>query len=354
MEIDQIIPALRNGFGSDNHAGVHPEILQAVIAANVGHAHSYGDDPFTERAEALIRRHFGNEAVSYFVFNGTGANVTALAAITSPYDAVICAETSHLNIDECGAPERLGGLKLLTLPTVNGKIYPDQILSFFPSRRGEHQVRPRVISITQSTEMGTVYTQQELSALSEVAHENNLYLHVDGARFSNAAVCLDADFKSISKDVGVDVISFGGTKNGLLFGEAVIFLSSEAAPDYKFYRKQNMQLASKMRFISAQFCALLEGNLWQRNAEHANSMAKVLANRIKSIPGIRITQKTEANAVFVRVPVQVISELKEACFFYDWNIDLGEIRLMTSFDTTLEDIDLFGDVLEQKLKILNE
>ena len=353
METDQEVPVLKKGLGSDNHAGVHPEVMMAIEAANVGHAHSYGDDPFTERAQALIRQHFGSEAVSYFVFNGTGANVTALAAVTKPFDAVICAETSHLNIDECGAPEQLGGVKLLSLPTKNGKISPNQVLEYVPSQRGEHQVRPRVISIAQTTEMGTVYTPNELSALADVAHENNLYLHMDGARISNAAVSLGVDFISISKEVGVDILSFGGTKNGLLLGEAVIFLSSEIASDYMFYRKQNMQLASKMRFISAQFCALLEGDLWRRNAEHANSMAKVLANRVQSISKVKLTQRTEANAVFACIPKDVIPELREEYFFYDWNFALGEVRWMTSFDTTIEEIQQFGDLLEQKIENLN-
>ena len=353
METDQGMSIFNKGLGSDNHAGVHPEILQAIESANVGHAHSYGDDPFTERAQAILRQHFGSESVSYFVFNGTGANVTALAAVTKPYDAVICAETSHLNIDECGAPEQLAGVKLLTVPTDDGKISPTQVLDYVPTQRGEHQVRPRVISIAQSTEMGTVYTPQELSALSSIAHENNLYLHVDGARFSNAAVSLCVDLRAISKEVGVDIVSFGGTKNGLLFGEAVIFLSSDLASDYRFYRKQNMQLASKMRFISAQFCALLEGDLWRRNAGHANAMAKILSSRIKSIPQVQLTQKTEANAVFVCIPKEVILELREECFFYDWNVALGEVRLMTSFDTTTEEIEQFGDLLEHKIENLN-
>ncbi len=332
---------VEKGFGSDNHAGVHPEVLQALVEANVGHVHSYGDDRFTRRAEEVMRRHFGEGAQPFFVFNGTGANVTALASLTRSFDAVICAESAHLHIDECGAPERVGGVKLLTLPTPDGKVRPEQVRARLGGRLDEHQVRPRVVSITQTTELGTVYRPEEIAALAECAHEHGLYLHVDGARFANAAAALGVELRAISTDVGVDVLSFGGTKNGLLLGEAVVFFAEELAADYRYVRKQSMQLASKMRFVAAQFAALLEGDLWRRSAAHANAMAKRLEAQVRSIAGVEVTQRAEANAVFVRLPQAAIPILQEQFFFYVWDAARGEVRWMTSFDTTEEDIDAF-------------
>ena len=334
-------PAIEKGFGSDNHAGVHPEVLQALVGANVGHVHSYGDDRFTRDAERHMRRHFGQSAQPFFVFNGTGANVTALGSLTRSFDAVLCAETSHLHIDECGAPEQIGGVKLLTLPTDDGKISPDQVRARLGGRLDEHQVRPRVVSITQTTELGTVYRPEEMAALAGCARDLGLFLHVDGARFANAAAALDVELRAISADVGVDVLSFGGTKNGLLLGEAVVFFNEALAEDYRYARKQGMQLASKMRFVSAQFSALLGGDLWLRSAAHANAMAKKLESMVRKIPGVEVTQKAEANAVFARLPQAVIPLLQEHFFFYVWDAARGEVRWMTSFDTTEEDIRAF-------------
>ncbi len=337
------------GFGSDNHAGVHPEVLEAIVAANTGHAHSYGDDPYTREATAILRRHFGDGAEPFFVFNGTGANVTALAALTRSFEAVICADTSHLHIDECGAPEQVGGVKLLALPTADGKLTPELVRSKMTGRGDEHQVRPRVVSITQTTELGTVYTPAEMAALAECAHAGGLYLHVDGARFANAAAALGVDLRAISTDVGVDVLSFGGTKNGLMLGEVVVFFDRELARDYRYARKQGMQLASKMRFVAAQFSALLQGDLWRRSAAHANAMAQLLEQKVRQIEGVEVTQRAEANAVFARLPLDVIPVLQEQFFFYVWDAARGEVRWMTAFDTTAEDIEDFVACIKKTL-----
>ncbi len=338
-------PTVEKGFGSDNHAGVHAEVLQALVEANVGHVHSYGDDPYTRRAEEAIRHHFGPDAQPFFVVNGTGANVTALGSLTPSFEAVLCAETSHLHIDECGAPEQVGGVKLLTLPTTDGKLRPEQVRARFAGRLDEHQVRPRVVSITQTTELGTVYTPEEMAALAECAHDLGLYLHVDGARFANAAAALDVELRAISTDVGVDVLSFGGTKNGLLLGEAVIFFAEELAVDYRYARKQGMQLASKMRFVAAQFTALLADDLWKRSATHANKMAQRLEEKVRAIPGVEVTQRAQANAVFARLPQAIIPVLQEQFFFYVWDAARAEVRWMASFDTTEEDINAFVECI---------
>ena len=337
------------GFGSDNHAGVHPEVLEAIAAANVGHAHAYGDDDYTREATAIMRRHFGEGAEPFFVFNGTGANVTALAALTRSFEAVICEDTSHLHIDECGAPEQVGGVKLLTLPTADGKLTPALVRGKMTGRGDEHQVRPRVVSITQTTELGTVYTPAEIAALADCAHEGGLYLHVDGARFANAAAALGVELRAISADVGVDVLSFGGTKNGLMLGEAVVFFDRELARDYRYTRKQGMQLASKMRFVAAQFSALLKGDLWRRSAEHANAMAQLLEREVRQIEGVEITQKTEANAVFARLPQRAIPIVQEQFFFYVWDASRSEVRWMTAFDTTADDIAAFVACIKKTL-----
>ncbi len=337
------------GFASDNHAGVHEEVLQAIAKANSGHVHSYGDDVYTEEAVEVLRRHFGADAEVFFVFNGTGANVTALAALTRSFDAVICAETSHLNIDECGAPEQIGGVKLLTLPTTDGKLTPEAVAAKLTGRGDEHQVRPRVVSITQTTELGTVYTPEEMAALANCVHEKGLYLHVDGARFANAAAALGVELRAISADVGVDVLSFGGTKNGLMLGEAVVFFDKNLAEDYRYTRKQGMQLASKMRFVAVQFSALLGGDLWRRSAEHANAMAGLLESQVRSLPGIEIIQQRQANAVFVRLPKEIIPVLQQQFFFYEWDAKSGEVRWMTAFDTRAEDVEKFVACIKKML-----
>src|SRR4051812_29430258 len=293
------------GFGSDNHAGVLPEVLEAIAAANEGHAHSYGDDDWTRRAEARFREHFGEQASAFIVFNGTGANVVGLRALLRAYEGVICAETAHLNVDECGAPEWNAGIKLLTVPTPDGKLTPELVEPRIARIGDEHAIQPRVISITQSTELGTVYSVEETRALARLARERGLYLHVDGARLANAAAALDVPLRAITTDAGVDALSFGGTKNGLLAGEAVVFLRGGLGGEVAFLRKQSMQLASKMRFIAAQFEALLSDDLWRRPAAHANAMAARLAEAVGAIDGVTITQRVQANAVFAVIPPAV-------------------------------------------------
>lgn len=331
----------RRSFASDNNAGVHPEIIEALKTVNDGHVVAYGDDDVTARAVKLFKKHFGRDVEVYFVFGGTGANTLGLKAITQPYQAVICAETAHINVDECGAPEKFTGCKLLPLQTPDGKLRLEQLEPLLHVLGNEHHVQPRVVSISQATEMGTVYTKQELKAIAEFAHTNNMLLHVDGARLANAAASLDANLKSITADVGVDVLSFGGAKNGMMYGEAVVFFDPARAQDFKYIRKQGMHLPSKMRFISAQFEMLLVDDLWRRSAAHANRMARLLASELEKVPQIKLTQRVEANGVFAVVPQQFIPLLQKKYFFYVWNEAISEVRLMCSFDTTEEDVQDF-------------
>jgi threonine aldolase len=335
------------GFASDNYAGVLPEVLDAIAAANSGHAVSYGADEWTARAEELFRSHFGDEARAALVFNGTGANVVALQALTRPYQAAICASTAHLNVDECGAPEHVAGIKLLAIDTPDGKLTPPLVQPRLVRIGDEHAVQPRVVSITQSTELGTVYTPDEVRALADQAHEHGLLLHVDGARLANAAAALDVSLRAITTDLGVDAVSFGGTKNGLMLGEAVVFLRGELGDEVAFLRKQSMQLASKMRFIAAQFEPLLSGDLWLRTAAHANAMARRLAAAVATVEGVQITQRVQANAVFALLPPGAAAALQERWRFYVWDESTGEVRWMCSWDTTPGDVDAFAaDVRE--------
>jgi threonine aldolase len=330
------------GFASDNHAGALPEVLDAVARANVGHAPSYGADEWTARVEELFRREFGPQARTALVFNGTGANVVALQALCRSFEAVVCASTAHLNVDECGAPERVAGLKLLPIDTSDGKLTPELVSSRLVRFGDEHAVQPRVVSITQSTELGTVYTLDEVRALAEQAHEHGMFLHVDGARLANAAAALDVSLAAATTHAGVDVVSFGGTKNGLLLGEAVVFLRAGLGDEVAFLRKQSMQLASKMRFIAAQFEALLTDSLWVRPAAHANAMAARLAATLAAVDGVEITQPVQANAVFAVIPPAVTKRLQERWHFYVWDERSGEVRWMCSWDTTEEDVDAFA------------
>lgn len=340
----------KRSFASDNNAGVHPEIIKAIKAANEGHVIAYGDDPITARAVKLFQKHFGPDIAVYFVFGGTGANVLGLKAITKSHQAIICAETAHVNVDECGAPESFTGCKLLAVSTSDGKLRVDQIKPLLHGIGVEHHVQPAVISISQATEMGTVYTKKELKTLALFAHENGMLLHVDGARLSNAAVSLEVSLKEITADVGVDVLSFGGTKNGMMYGEAVVFFNPKLAADFKYIRKQGMQLSSKMRFISAQFEAMLSGNLWRRGPEHANRMARLLAGELAKLSQIKITQPVEANGVFAVIPKKYIAVLQKKYFFYVWNEEISEVRLMASFDTSEDDIRDFVKFVRKTVK----
>lgn len=328
----------KRSFASDNNAGVHPEMIEAIAAANDGHVVAYGDDPFTARAVKVFQKHFGRDIAVHFVFGGTGANVLGLKAMTNSYEAVVCADTAHINVDECGAPEKFTGCKLLSIHTPDGKIRVEQIKPFLHGVGFEHHVQPRVISVSQATEMGTVYTKSELKTLARFAHDHNMLLHVDGARIANAAVSLNAKLKEITVDCGVDVLSYGGAKNGMMYGEAVVFLNKKLGENFKYIRKQGMHLPSKMRFISAQFEALLSGDLWRRSAEHANRMARLLGSELEKVPGIKLTQPVEANGVFAVIPEKYIEALQKKYFFYVWNEEISECRFMASFDTTEADI----------------
>jgi threonine aldolase len=342
------------GFASDNNSGAHPDVIEAIAEANVGHVLAYGDDPFTAAARERFREHFGDSAEAFPVFNGTGANVASIDALTAPHEGVICADIAHLNVDECGAPERIAQTKLLTVRHTRGKLTPQDIGRWEAHRGDEHAVQPRVVSIAQATEVGTVYTIHETRELADIAHSLGMYLHVDGARIANAAVSLGAGLEEITTDAGVDVISFGGTKNGLLMGEAVVFLRSQFAEHFLFTRKQLGQLASKMRFISVQLDALLADDLWRRNAANANSMARRLADAITAIDGVELAYPVEANGVFANLPRPAIDRLRTALPaampFYVWDEDAGTIRLMCSWDTTPEDIDELVEALQTAMQ----
>jgi len=334
-------------FASDNFASVHPKVMEALEKANEGHAMAYGADPITKEAEDRIRNLFGTETEVFFVWNGTGANVVALRCLLRPFEAVVCAKTAHINVDECGAPEWMTGSKLIVLPTENGKLTTDQVQGVLHGFGDQHHVQPKVLSITQSTEYGTLYTLQEMKDLADLAHAYGMFLHVDGARIANAVAALGCTMKELVVDTGVDALSFGGTKNGMMYGEAVVFFRKDLGEHAKFYRKQSAQLCSKNRFIAAQFNALLTDNLWLENARHSNSMAKRLLEKVKNIDGVTITQPAEVNAIFARIPKEAISVLQEKNFFWIWNEAAGEVRWMTSWDTTEEDIDDFVGLLEE-------
>jgi threonine aldolase len=339
----------RHDFGSDNYAGAHPEVLAALAEANGGHQTAYGADEYTTHLQEVVRGHFGEQAVAYPVFNGTGANVLALQCMLPRWGAVICAETAHIATDENGAPERVGGLKLLTVPTPDGKLTPELIDSQAWGWGDEHRAQPGVVSITQTTEVGTAYSIAELRAVADHAHGLGMGVHVDGARLANAAAHLGAGLGAITTDVGIDVVSFGGTKNGLLYGELVVVLDPVRTDGLGYMRKVNMQLPSKMRFLSAQFIALLEGDLWLRSAQHANAMAARLREAVEKIDGVTVTQPTESNAVFAVLPPGIADRLREHAKFYDWHPATGEVRWMCAFDTTESDVDAFAAALRALL-----
>jgi threonine aldolase len=334
--------ASRRGFASDNAATAHPAVLEAIARVNVGHAYGYGHDPYTEAVQARFREHFGEQAQAFMVFNGTGANVLSLRACCRRWEAVICTEMAHMSVDECGAPEAIAGVKLLPAAHADGKLTPARAERLITRVGDEHAVQPRVISISQSTELGTVYTAKEVGALAELAHAHGLYLHVDGARLSNAAAALGVSLRAITTDVRVDVLSFGGTKNGLLGAEAVVLLEPRLATGFEYVRKQSMQLASKMRFLAAQFEALLTDELWLSLAAHANAMAARLAQAVHGIPGVAVTRPVQANAVFATLPAGAAAELQERFPFYVWDEAAGEVRWMCAWDTTEEDVDTFA------------
>ncbi|NSW95683.1 MAG: low specificity L-threonine aldolase, partial [Bacteroidales bacterium] len=324
-------------------------VLREIEKVNSGHTLGYGSDIYTEKAKELFREQFGEQTETYFVFTGTAANVLAITALTKPWNSVLTAFTAHIEQDECGAPERFSGCKVLTVDTADGKITPGMLEKHMHGFDFEHHSQPKVISITQATEMGTVYSREEIKELADFAHSHGMYLHMDGARIANAAVYLGLPFREFTTDAGVDVLSFGGTKNGMMYGEAVCFLKPGISEGFKYVRKQGMQLASKMRFISAQYIAYFRNDLWKKCAEHSNLMAGYLADRIRKIGKIRITQPVQANGVFVIMPSSVAETISKEYFFYPWNEKISEYRLMTSWDTTREDIEDFANILEREL-----
>jgi threonine aldolase len=334
-------------FASDNNAGVHPEIIDAITRANQGHVVAYGDDPYTRSAIRKFEEHFGADISVFFTFNGTGANVLGLQSLTRPFHSVLCSDYAHIYTDECGAPEKHTGCKLIPLSHQEGKITVESVRHAYHGVGDEHHSQPRVISITQSTEMGTVYHPEEIRALAEFAHEREMFLHMDGARIANAAASLGQTLRGATRDLGVDVLSFGGTKNGIVGGEAVVFFQPSLSQDFLYLRKQSMQLASKMRFIAAQFEALLTNDLWRRSAEHANRMARRLEKEISRIPGVKIVWKVEANGVFAQIPHRSIEKIKQQYFFYTWMEEESIVRWMCSFDTTEEDIREFAKVVAE-------
>jgi threonine aldolase len=334
-------------FASDNNAVVHAEVLAAIQRANEGHVVGYGDDPYTESAVAKFRQHFGHDVAVFFVFNGTAANVLSLQALTRPHHAVLCPELSHIYTDECGAPEKFTGCKLIPLQAPMGKLTVEMAAHAYHGIGDQHHVQPKVISITQSTEMGTVYTTAEIEALALFAHEREMFLHVDGARISNAVAAQGITLRKATRDLGVDVLSFGGTKNGLMGVEAVVFLRPDLAREFLYVRKQGMQLASKMRFMAVQMEALLTNDLWRRNAEQANRMARLLEQEVRKIPQIKIVYPVEANGVFAQIPQPAIQEIQQRYFFYVWNEEESVVRWMCSFDTTEEDVRQFAQFVRE-------
>ncbi len=337
----QLHDTASRGFASDNYAGAHPEIIAAIADANGGHQVAYGEDVYTARLQEVVRGHFGDQAEAFPVFNGTGANVLSLQSMLPRWGAVICSGTAHIHMDENAAPERVAGLKLLTVPVPDGKLTPAHIDTEAWGWGDEHRAQPLAVSITQTTELGTAYTPAEVRAIADHVHARGMKLHMDGARIANAAASLGVPLRDFTTDAGVDVLSLGGTKNGLLYGECVVVLAPETSEGLTFLRKIDMQLSSKMRFVSSQLVALLEGDLWLRSAQHANAMAARLRAGVGDVPGLEITQATQANAVFAILPPGVADRLRESFRFYDWNQATGEVRWMCAFDTTEDDVDAF-------------
>ncbi|HPY96486.1 MAG TPA: aminotransferase class V-fold PLP-dependent enzyme [Candidatus Cloacimonadota bacterium] len=340
---------MKKSFASDNNAGIHPLIMDAIIKANEDDYISYGDDFYTQEAEGLFKKVFGSDIDVFFVLNGTGANATALKAMLHSFEAIVCPETAHIAVDECGAVENLTGAKLLTVPTQVGKITVEQVEGFMHFTGDQHHSQPRVISISQSTEMGTLYTQAEIKELADFAHQHEMYLHMDGARIANACAAMGIGFKSMSKDLGVDVLSFGSTKNGMGFGEAVVFFNKSLAKYFPFIRKQSMQLLSKIRYITCQYKPYFQDDLWLKNAMNANRLATLLYEKLSDIPELKITRKSEVNAVFCLLPKDKIEHLQSKRFFYTWDDASGEVRFMTSFNMCENDILEFVSFLKEEL-----
>jgi len=342
-------------FASDNYAGAHPEVLAAIAEANGGHQVAYGADVYTARLTEVLRAQLGDQVEVFPVFNGTGANVTSLMSLLPRWGAVVTSSTAHVHTDENGAPERVGGLKLLTVDTPDGKLTPELIDRQAWGWGDEHRAQPLAVSITQTTELGTLYSVEEVRAIADHVHARGMTLHMDGARLSNAAAALDVPLRAFTADAGVDVLSLGGTKNGALYGEAVVVLAPEAVDGLAYLRKMTMQLASKMRFVSAQLLALLENDLHVRSAGHANAMAARLRTALDElvvtgdVTGLTFSQPTQANAVFAVLANDAADRIRERVRFYDWDRAAGQVRWMTAFDTTEADVDAFVAVIREEL-----
>ncbi|MEF8879318.1 MAG: aminotransferase class I/II-fold pyridoxal phosphate-dependent enzyme [Candidatus Thermoplasmatota archaeon] len=334
-------------FGSDNHSGVHPDILKAVESVNKGEVVAYGGDPYSQRVVEKFKECFGGDIDVYFVGNGTAANILGLKVVTKSFNSVLCAETAHLNVHECCGPENFIGCKLETIPTENGKLSVELLEPYMVGFGDPHMAQPKVISITQPTELGTVYSFDEIKKLADFSHKNNMFLHIDGARLCNAAVSLDATLSDITYEAGVDILSFGGTKNGMMFGDAVVFFNRDLSENFEYVRKQGMHLFSKSRYIAAQFDALLSDNLWYKNAEYANRMAELLYKKVRNISDLEVTQKVESNAVFASIPKRYIGKLQEKYFFHVFDEQKSVVRWMCSYDTTEEDVLRFVETIEK-------
>ncbi len=326
---------------SDNNSGVHPKILEAIYECNIGHEPSYGNDKYTEKAIKLLKEVFHKDVDAYFVTTGTAANIVGLSGLLAPYEGVVAPDTAHINVDECGALERFGGAKILYVPNRKGKVLPEDVELFVRSTGDEHQVQPKVISISQITELGTAYTVEEIKELANFAHDNNMLLHMDGARIANAVVALDSSFKEMVTDTGVDLLSFGGTKNGMMMGEVIVSFNKDISKNFKYIRKQGMQLVSKMRFISAQFIPYLEDEIWKKNATNSNKMAQYLKEELIKIPNVRVNDETLGNMLFVQIPKEWNQSLQKEYPVYITDEKNNTIRLVTSFDITEEDVDSF-------------
>lgn len=346
MRMNQFGEPLKS-FASDNNSGAHPAILEALIEANEGMAQSYGDDALSLYVDELFRERFGPEARIHYVVTGTGANVLGLRAMTQTWQSVLCSDLAHIHVDECGAPEAFGGIKVVPVPSSGGKIDVQSIRPYLQNRGFVHHSQPRVVQITQCTELGTLYTPEEIKALAGFCHKNELILHLDGARLANACAALGLTFREMTTDLGVDALSFGGTKNGMLMGEAVVFLNPELGRDFRYVRKQGMQLVSKMRFVTAQFERYLRDDLWLDNARHANQAARRLADQVGAIPGVTITRTVQCNAVFASLPRPAVERLLEKYYFYVWSEEPLEVRWMTSFNTSDAAVDEFAAAVRE-------
>ncbi len=339
----------RNHFASDNNSPAHPAVMEAILDANRGHALAYGDDYYTERASKLLKETFGTSCDPFFVYTGTGANTLCVSALARSYNAVICSENAHLNSAECGAPEKFAGVKLYTVPSSSGKITFSDVEAFLSYRGNQHYSQPRVISLTQASDLGICYSVEEVRQLCDFAHANNMYVHMDGARIYNACAALGVSLKEMTADAGLDALSLGGTKNGLLGSEAVIFFRPELAEGFQYIRKQGMQLASKMRFLAVQMEALLTDGLWLNNARHANYMARLLKEELDGIPGLEVTRPVQTNMVYCIIPLKAVEEIRRRYLFYIFDENRSEARLVTNYDTAAEDVAGFAETARKAM-----